>query len=451
MKIAKKYRRDDTGVALLVALFTVAIIALFGGVLAAISVRELKSSVSVNRASSALGIAEAGVQHGLQQIRQVGPFTTGLSALVPDKSADGFGRWMNPTDPKLPPSGADQFQGQLGTGGYSAYIIAMDPVDMPDKPQGLYKIVVMGTESRNAAVRQGTRQVEQDIEVQARDLPYGLYAEDSIQAGGTGQIKNMSVYTGGDIYWRSKITFQGIDQFNGGPTAAHAVGVIYRGNGKKGESNGPIHPPYANCEFPYDRDSKGGLYPVPWPCSPVPAPAYSPFSSKFDSSMLPTDSDGLTEEVYEALKQSAISSGTYFTHAANSTLVIQSPDLAPVKSKGIKFFVLYVDVTGTGAVSVKTGWGPQSIPPNPCDGSFGLIVIRGGDLRWENNEYWWGAAFVPEGEFSGAGSSQFVGTVMAKTIGSTGNITFSMDDCWQATIPGAFFSVHKLRWHERDR
>lgn len=461
--------REEHGVAMVIVVLAIVVVTVIGAGLVIAATRDLESSTSVQRASSALGVAEAAVQHAMQQLRVLGPSEDRLGLDVDDESPNGKGRWMHLTTPTVPPvadvDGDDfiGFTGEIGaTGRYTAYILEIDPVDLSANPtdkEGVYQIVATGLDRKDDPSRPGARTVEQFVRVRALDVPFSLFSQQDVDFGGTPTILSVSLYATGDVYYRSKVSVSGQDDFYGGPAAVHATGVIYRGNGQGNlAQNGPIHPPPAStkCDFPYDRDSVGASYTTydevtgTWTCSPGDTiPPYS--TSFFDESMLPFDPSGPSPDTYDFLKSLAQSSGIYIEHTANSTLNIHPTDLAGMPD----FFVLYVDVTGKGDVAIKSGWGDQTMPPdcNNYEGHFGIVVVRNGDLSWQNNEVWWGAGFVPEGEFSGSGSGQawFVGTLFARNIGNTGNLRFQLNDCWLNQAVGPFFTVSRLRWHESDR
>jgi len=492
VKFFKRLNRDESGVALILVLIAVVVVTVMGATLVIAGTRDLNSSTSVQRATSALGVAEAAVQHAIQTLKTVGPGQTELSKLdcnnaqtnatvpcYPDQSADGKGSWMNPTDATQPPADANQFVGSVGTTDlYRVWIEAIQPIQLTGTPPvriGIYRIVATGSDNRNNQVRPGTRRVEQNVRVRVLDIPFALFAKDGADFGGGPTTRNISVYSTGDILWRNKLSFQGTDLYYGGPTAAHATETIYEGNITGGGNNGPIHPPVANCNYPHDRDKFGDTYPVysstssTWSCSPAEKPPYS--SSFFTETMmkdLGIDPAGPTDDSYDLMRRLAQASGIYCTFSSSSQVIFQDNQTARTGcNRGTnaitdKFWVLFAEpaagFTGAINVSVKAKWGPQGDPNTVCnggayDGSFGIIVVRGGNLDYENNTTWWGAAFVPHGEFkaTGNGSAWFVGTVYAKTMNIAGNFRVTLNNCWLNRSVGPFFTVTRLRWHESDR
>ena len=497
MNKLRSLNRDESGVALILVLIAVVVVTVMGATLVIAGTRDLDSSTSVQRATSALGVAEAAVQHAIQTLKTVGPTQTELSKLdctnaqtnatepcYPDQSADGRGTWMHPTDATQPPAEADQFVGSVGTADvYRVWIEAIQPISLTSSPPvriGIYRIVAVGADNRNNQVRPGTRRVEQNVRLRILDIPFALFAQDGADFGGGPTTRAISVYSTGDILWRNKLSFSGTDLYYGGPTAAHATGTIYKGNITGGGNNGPIHPPpypanYANCNYPHDRDKDGGAYPdydpnsSNWSCFPATKPPYdSSFFSLDIMKALGIDPAGPTEDAYALMKRLAQTSGIYCAFDSSNQVIFQDnqskKDECTRGTNAIteKFWVLYAEpeagFTGAINVAVKAKWGPQGDPDTTCssdayDGSFGIIVIRGGNLDYENNTTWWGAAFVPEGEFkaTGNGSAWFVGTVYAKTMNIAGNFRVTLNDCWLNRSVGPFFTVTRLRWHESDR
>lgn len=493
MSSASRLRKDDSGVALILVLIAVVVVTVMGATLVIAGTRDLDSSTSVQRAASALGVAEAAVQHAIQTLKTVGPGQLELSRLdcnnaqtnavepcYPDQSADGKGRWMNQANATLPPAEADQFVGSVGTTDvYRVWIEAIRPIALTATPPvriGIYRIVAIGSDNRNNQVRPGTRRVEQNVRVRILDIPFALFAQDGMDLGGGPTTRTISVYATSDILWRNKLTFTGDDPYYGGPTAAHATGTIYQGNITGGGNNGAIHPPVANCTYPHDRDKDGGPYPVysttgsTWSCSAegkVKPPYNSSFFNRDMFEDLGINPDGPDPDSYDLMKRLAQTEGIYCTFNSKNTVNFDDKTLKPGCNRALnqitkKFFVLYAEqapgMSDPINVAIKTGWGPAGDPTTMCnsnayDGSFGIIVVRGGNIDYQNSDTWWGAAFVPEGEFTatGQGSAWFAGTVFAKTMKISGNFRVTLNSCWLNRSVGPFFTVTRLRWHESDR
>jgi hypothetical protein len=490
---------------MIVVILSVAVVTVLGGALVAVAIRDLESSGSVQRASTALGMGEAGVQHVLQKVKVEGPPQLGtdthrLQQCVADASDDNLGQFVNPDDVTMPPvepadstdtDNCGPYEGLVGNGKYTVYLV-MNPGDtlkLPEDTVGSFTINAVGFDRVDNPTRPGERTVQQSIRVQLLDLPFGLFAADGSNNNGTPTVLNQSLWTLGDVKFRDKIDFDadcpefptGCDLFYGFdssvgecivspsgtskcPAAVHAAGTIYKGNGNAGAQNGPIHAGGpVNCNFPYDRDELGGtIEPPPWPCA-SPIPPYSSTKIFDPDTQFPFDTSGPDPDVYQILKEIAIGNGTYCNYTDNNQLNLGAGAVDPdcpidIDAHDPGFMVVYIDASsGAGDIAIKTGWGIQTNDPAnvPCDpeGNFGIIVVRNGNMSWQNNETWWGAIFVPEGEFSGtgAGDAWIVGTVFAKTMDSTGNVRFQLNDCWVNDLSGPFFTVSRIRWHEADR
>lgn len=511
---------DERGIAMVVVILAVMVVTILGASLFVSSVRDLDSSTSVQRASTALGIAEAGVQRALLALKTFGPTSKNISKLYADDScapdpnvpscqdsvSPGQGRWMNPDDPNtalnertVTPTVTDHFVGNAGTGFYRTYIRAVNPIKLPSVREGVYEIVSVGFDRRDRPTRPGERTVQQFVRVELHDLPFGLFSQSTVDLGGNPKVLNESLWVDGDVFQRNKVSFTaespadpdckypvGCDLFYGWdgalcgespagadkcPNTVHATGTIYKGNGTGGDATqGPIHRApfpagYQNCEFPYDRDSKGGPYSPPgWTCAPTsPDPPYSSSLAPMIQDF-PFKTEGPSDDTYQFFKQIAQASGTFCTHSSSATLIIQGngTGACDIDKNTIPegFFVLYVEATpGAGDVAVKFGWGQQSDQPDQlpaCDpqGNFGVVIVRNANLDWQTNETWWGAIFVPEGTFFGSGTGAggwIVGTIFAKNITWKGNSKVQLNDCWIDDIAGPWFSVSRLRWHESDR
>lgn len=527
--------RDEEGVAVIVVLLAVVILSALGASLAISSIRDLDTTTSVRRASSALALAEAGVSHAMEMLKNGQPLPQPLSTVLPDQSPDGRGQWMHPScaldlsdpvnaaaceagplayvagDPARPgpyvgvPSGSD--------GQYTAFIAVETAVNVEARTEGFYRIVSTGMDRRNSATRPGVSTVWQDVRIQALEIPFTMFAEFDYRVGGQNVVlRNLSAYTGRDMLFRDSLTFQatpagfsnpcpvawptGCDLMylhdrdaegllygkETGPAAAHSLRTIYKGNGANNLANGPIHPgppptPTVNCLYPYDRDGLGGAWPATWPCVVAGPPPYedlgpcpagvAPKNLGSCIVRLPFNPDLPNETTYQQLKAIAKRTNTYCEPAScfaggTGTLTIQNSDLPDPNTT--KFFVLYVEGRDV-SIAQSTQWGPQVRPPenlSPCTNHMGIVVVRNGKLTWNATEIWWGAAFVPEGEFSGGGGggspspdpnagAWVVGTVKADSIGSTGNIKFQLNNCWKVSMPGFNFSVTRERWHQPNQ
>lgn len=302
--------RDESGVAMLVVLFAVIVVSVMGSALVISAVRDLESSISVQRSSTALGIAEAGVQHAIAQLREKGPIAGGIAKCVQDESADGgWGQWMHPTDKTLPPffdpndpnaastnpnsrpTNCGPYVGHVGLGRYTAYIVgdsAESLIKLPERRVGTYRVDAEGFDRRDNPGRPGERTVEQNLRVETVAVPFSLFAKTQMDLSGTPTVFQESIYTEGNISRRDLINFQapsplpadcpypeGCDLYYGWnaaegkcsaspaapnapcPVAANAAGSI-------SDQFGDIHPPRNappgpaekadDCKYAYDRD-----------------------------------------------------------------------------------------------------------------------------------------------------------------------------------------------------
>ncbi|MGH2706202.1 MAG: hypothetical protein ACRDJ4_14290 [Actinomycetota bacterium] len=525
---------DESGIALIVVVLAMVVVSVLGVSLTISATRDLETSTSVQRASSSLAVAEAGVQHALAEVRENPLPGSNLTAVRSDDSLDatapkvaGQGFWMDPAAPKNPP--ADPFQGNVGPSGrYTAYVKVIDEVDVDNKiPPGRYRIVSAGVDRRDSPTRPGLTTVQQDVLIAALDIPFSMFSLSTLSQNGTPTLRSISVYAQDSVFHRSadppKPVFSppsppypdnypnecpwpvGCDIFYSGvggaklPVAIHTLGTTYKGGLTKVKDQ--IHPPAetSGCQppydpkdqFPFDRDNKGGPYPNPWPCPAAlgPAPAYpttpwigpkceDPAQTENVGSCLkelPFDPTLPLPDTYRQLRAIAKRTNTYCKHASPSVLPIADPppsktcvddtgntvqisdNIQALKAAGQKFFVLYIDSAPTsGPLDVNLTWGTQANPPEsaPCDGSMGIIVVRNGNVKWNNAGNWWGAIFVPEGDFKGsgaAGTGWIIGTLKAGKISDAGNIRIQLNRCWKNAIPGFAFSISRLRWHESDR
>jgi hypothetical protein len=347
----------------------------------------------------------------------------------------------------------------------------------------VYRIHSTGVTGGGPAAR--TLQV--DISAKLASFPIGVYG-DEIDTSGDPGIHHESVYTKNCITGRSQdgasgsgLSFDAApDNYDWGydlPEAAHAASYISTTNNCTSSDSvhatgrGLANPYCANSTasgnrydyFPYDQDAAGGDL-TGTPCynmwtSPVTGKQYAT-TSKFtmqDLYAVGYHPQGLTPAEYDALKQQAQATGTYFS-STPSRSDIQSA-LAPITSTGTS--VLYIDGTG-GTVS----FGPGDVPSQffrasdltaSCTTFTSLVVVvRNASMKYNatghsgSDPSLVASFFVPEGTYSGQGSAQILGTIFASKVEMSGTQDFRMDQCFASNPPSLLLTLSQVKYHEVD-
>jgi len=451
-----------------------------------VTMNNLENTRRDRQALAALATSEAGVARAISLLR-----TGNLGALKCDVPSDGSA----PTDPDCLgttqswSSSVAPMQVRLdGTAGscttssdcYRVWIGTVRPYvpncpgrhATPPRPcTGLYRVHATGVSGNGP----GARQVVADVEVQPYAYPMGVFAENFAGNGQLG-IHKQSLFTNGCVQNRVKDNGGGsgvrfdwdatnsrpvLDLIYDQPSAAHATGEISTSNNScgTGSGGGPIHSASVKCntDFAWDQSGSGGPLATTSPC-------YGKYT-RSDLSVYPTSSAftstelaqvygyrprGLTDAQFDALRSQAVSQGSY-----NITPGNVSARLTALLAQGVTSPVLYWD---TGNVSLKQNDFPasfaRSLSTDPgCTSNSVTIVVVGGDLSYQggNTSPWLSAAiFVPDGELTGQGGRNTIGTVFAQNIDLGGNVDFYMDQCFAANPPGAVVEAEVVDWREAD-
>lgn len=364
--------RNERGVAMVTVLLIAAVLTVTSSTAAFITIREFGATNDDLRATRALAFAEAGIDRSLLAIRATTNFNWNDLVLAGCTVA-GI------TYPK------QTLVATIGEGSYEVEIErenapASCPASVPS-PRDAQKVWITSTGRHPEA----TRRVRQHIEVQWRNLPIGLYAEQGADGGGSGDVTDVSLITGGEIQRRDQISFVGFDKFYKigdfypdsddprnrwlpgfytsadlalpMPAAAHAAGgsIIAtngtvehtstttspncRFNGNKGTNgqslwdgskSAPTSPTVSSgCTSP--PENANNAWTLPFPNGAIISKRYPPtlnFQEADLARLAPTPR--LTKEEYEFLKSTAKSSGLYCTATtATDFTSCEGPGTAP--------------------------------------------------------------------------------------------------------------------------
>ncbi len=439
-------------VVLVIALLAVVSIAFTTAV-----ITGLDNSSGNRRSSRFTAEADAGIDH---TIRKLGELSVGEL----NQCTNGIPLTSTPTVP------GDANYNQCTTvgsfGSDEDYITVITPTDgkaqlaPPTVVEGFYTIVSQVFDKSDDFVRR----VDQTVKVSLLQMPTGIFAH-NIDGGGTPSFSSVSMFTDGYVKGRKFMTFEDTaDLFykadDGSDIGAgvHAVGAIY----EKTNGTDPIHPPFLNCDYPYDEDANGGdttTFPACTPSLNFAVPSDSLFTIEDLYEVVDPDAPALDEDTYAQLKERAISQGTYWGQLSGpETINANDPKLPADPDPDAVYYLEYPSQQANNRVS----WKPTpiglcevndsgDIVTPVADRKNGTIVVRNGGLKINAGTTIYGAIFVPEGEFSGQGTSQITGTLWADTIGSIGTIGFELNDCWLDNMPSVFTVPTLLHYQIVDR
>lgn len=488
--------RQEAGVAMITVLFVGATMAVLTTSAALMSVKGLRSATQDKSSAQALVAAEAGLERLLLDVA---------------RGDVGYGSMQSAgcaTPPvTLPP-------GTLGPGTYDVQLTIYEPGQSPKVPDSpwtantknsapclvrstnLFAITATGRQAG------GTRVVRQivSVVVGSTKLPLGIYA-DRIDANGNPTMKNISVFTAGDVIGRGKFAMVGTDSYfrmrdvynqsafpaftwTGGrtwdsfiPAAVHATGEIYA---KTAGTRGREHPPAANCSANDTRN--GGLaYQSEWDGSACSGCANAgaitadcgglggyPPTARFTSTDLAriAQTRNFTETEYANLRAAAKASGILCEFALSkctkagvvgpAQTTWNTADLPTGNASFVAYFEFpYSTNTTANRITWKATWraisGVMCNPDDPADNRSVVVVVRNGSFDFGGSSALTGAVMVPEGDFDSSGTPVLHGSVTARTFRVRGNATFESSACFAGTLPTMLAEITPLGWSEIDR
>ncbi len=491
--------RDERGIAMMTVMLVGAALTVVTMTAAVLSIRGLRATAADGQSARAMAAAEAGLERFMLDVKRgtigVGAMKEAGCASAPIALAPGTlgpGTYnvkltiYEPSQPNKVPA--------------SPWSIANDSVSpCTNHTSNLYAITATGTQGS------GTRVVRQLLRVVPgkSKFPLGIYA-DRIDANGNPTMRNISVFTAGDLVGRGKISMSGTDEnytmkdvysqttfssfaWSGGlswdskiPAAVHATGEIYV---KGANQRGREHPPAPNCTA---NDTRNGGYSrqSEWDGSACMGcvsdgaitsdvcgglPGYPP-TARFTQADLDRIAQvrNLTEDEYANLKSTAQGSGIYcnFDAGVNQCWKAGVAGAADTTWQdgelptGSNSFVAYFDFPySSNATNNWITWsatwkaisGVMCNATNPSDNRSIVIVVRNGNFRLMGNAQVTGAVLVPEGDFDSAGTPLLHGSVTARSFRVRGNATFESSSCFASTLPSTSGEVAPAGWTEIDR
>ncbi len=464
--------RLDDGAALVSVLYLLVALTAITTTVAVVATNNIISSGRDQQATAALATADAGVSQALQFIRANGvgqlrclesdsaPTPVNACATTPATSAQ---RWSSPVNPQQVRLDGTVGNCVTGEACYKVWISAVTRYDPPAVKTGTYRIHSTGYFGGGP----GAKAIVVDVEATPTSFPVGVFGESLDGNGGT-RIFNESLFTRDCVSPRhtgsgNGTRFQGNDPYWDQPAAANTTSFVSTSN-NCGES-GKIHGT-AVCvtgtgnALVNDRDSQGGPVPAGSPCYRT--------HTRSDGSTYP-DGDttkftladlqrygyrpgGLSDAEYDALKVQAQGLGLHNPTDAQLTAGLDAAVAADV-SHPVVYFDNGSDVS-LKRTDVPTVFARDPNVAGPCNAPYALVVVvRHADLTYQGGTSDWRsmAMFVPEGDFTGNGGYNVVGTLFANNISLGGNENWQLDSCFVDNMPGPLMRVTTTTFREDDR
>lgn len=476
--------RGEDGLGVISVVMVTALIT--GLMLTAVSltVGNLGNASRDRQALAALATSEVGVAQAVQFLR-----STNLSGLTCFEPAPGQPAGPTCQGGPAPSWTSEAHPRQLRTDSVpGACVPQVDCVEVwistvapyvPDCPgrrqtppvacSGTYRVHATGISGGGPA----RRALAVDVQVTPYPFPMGVFAE-SFSGNGNVGMHRISLFTNGCMINRQRddrpgsgVQFEydqaagrpALDLVYGRPAAAHATGEVSTSNRScsGGGGGGPIHRPGAPChpDFRFDQSGSGGALAAGDGCRGSYAPTGYPTSSAFDAAELKRYGyrpRGLTDAQYDVLRAQAQAQGTY-----NLAPGAVTGALSAAAAAGNRSPVLFWDDRD---VDLRSPHFPASFL-RPLDDTVGCtsssvtiaVTGAGHDLAYQGGNtapYLAASIFVPDGQLSGQGGRNTIGTVFAQTIDLGGNVDFHMDRCFASNPPAAVLEASVVNFREDD-
>jgi len=419
--------QDETGAAIITTLLVMVVVTGMGAVVVQVASANLRNAGRDRVAGGALGAAEAGLVAGQAYLQ--GPAGISTLACSTPTTTCATNPWGNANSPY-------ELTIDSSRKAY-VYLVTEQAFNPPTVKKAVYRIYSTGTTGTGP----GTVKLEQQVSAEPFSFPIGVYA-DQVSAAGNGSVHRETFFTAGCVTQRNKMTFEGIDQWYGHPAGVYSAQWITDSNNNcSATDNKNIHKSgVCNTSFPYDRDLQGGAL-ASTACASVPnAITTSYFDDAELANTFGNQARGLTPAQYAALKTRAQSMGQYYT-----TTSYTAPDPAVYPNA-----VMYFKLGTNDKVMIQTQLNAYSY--DSCGTRSLIIVIEGGDLHINSGANITAAIFLPDGTYTGNGTSQIHGTLYAADIEKfNGTADFALDPCFFANLPGGLLTVSPMQFRVDDR
>ena len=477
-------RRDERGVALVTVLFVGAVMTVTVSAAAVIAVTEFRAAGRDRGATSALALAEAGVDRTMQWMRSnrvpwryiVLSGCTGSIAGVAYNTVT--------------------LHGQIGTGSYTAQVTRADnctpaPTSVPS-PRSVQSIVITSTGCTNntagnaCPTSASKRVVRQQVALSSRELPVGVSAS-RIDARGNPTFQNIIVIARGIVNTRQQVIVSGTDPYYekedfypcaSGQTApacfpadtdnvgdmrasVHSTDRIWLKPNGTDEHAGSIN--CSQAQYVWDGSATGGTGVSGCGAYVYPNRPSTSLFTEADADRVATD-PRLTEEDHLFYRQIAQSAGLYcgnYNPAASNTCTRAGAAATvggPIDAADVTglpgFYVVYVEFPAGGDPQRNILTWNVSNMSGHCTSTTAatagfILIVRNGSVEINTSSF--GAIFAEDGRTEMGGNTRFEGTVATQFLRTRGSPTFCNSQRWVDALPGAFINVIPTQWSEVDR
>lgn len=451
----------DGGAAIVAVLLLLAALTAITTTVATVAVNDTISSSRDRQSGAAFATADAGVAYALEYIRN-----NSLDALscaenrtpaTPDSCA-GNPSISNPTNPvKVRVKGAGPCIANDTC--YDVWIGFVAKYNPPAVKVGRYRIHSVGRSGGGP----GTKALSVDVRVTPASYPIGVYGTRLVGNGGT-SVNNEMLFTQDCVSPRyngsgNGMRFEGVDPYWGEPASANSTEQVSTANNCG--SSGFVHndgPCPTSPALRFDRTRTGGAISDGSPCSfqytkPDGTLGFRDttfFSLEILKQEYNYQAGGLTDSQYKSLKARAQSLNTY--NAPAGTLAAR---LSAAVAAGVAQPVAYYENLSEVSLSSTDIPSPTfaRAPGGTCTPHSVVIVVRNGNLTYQGGQSEWRdlALFVPEGNFTGNGGYNILGTLFTQQLSITGGQRFELDPCFIKNLPGPVLDLKVTGFREDDR
>lgn len=439
-----KLRKDESGVALALAVIMIVLISVMGAGLLVFVRNDLEAVIEVNRGQRAFETAEAGVQAARRQI------LSNAAESIYDSNTDGNSDWAYVGGPGGP--GKDlTFNGntvnvkiqyllpstnssQLSLPDYAPKLVPSPQTDYSE-PEDYFKVIAEGTSG------DARRKIEAIFRTADVGVPKSYYTPGNVTIAGSACIDSVSVFALGDITFTgtggctlpdgSKSHIKGTDLTNGNwyspPFNTTARTVDLAGVGAKGTITGST--------ALGTRDFDTTTYPRFIQKNPPDgSQTSSQISFPFDYALPDTD----------FLRDIAKANGTYYEVSGGTVSLTSWPANSDAST------VVFYKFTSTSANTLR--WDvPGTCTDNPP--KQGVLVVENGNFTTQPNKALFRGAVVVRGGDVADGTSDDTGkTCLEGFINAEGNVKIAGNVTPMSTSalgkrPG-FYGVKTWSWRE---
>lgn len=413
-----------------------AVLMVIGAGIYYIGTGEQKMSRADEQGGQAFYYAEGGIENAINILSYAGTEEQ-MTQLRADDSSNGYGYLMDPlaadrqdpTDPLVMNIGDESFTVWADLTDENGDHCTGCGLDITSDQPSYVLITAEGTSS------EGYRKLQQMVKLEPVDYPLTLFVDGDAQINGTPELNDQSIYVGGDVFGREKITVSGDDLVTGEPAAVFATGRIFaKSNGDRtaiyredGSESRWWEPAYQ-----YDRDTNG------------------PTGNRFTNDDLAEypGTSRLSDTQLATLKSMAQSSGYY--ESASGGFNLQQSDL-PSQDGDI---VIYVEFPNgdpdDNEINMKFTW------PEYGNEGTALVIVENGSVRMTGSAIGnlQGVVYCPDGPVraDGSGNGDFTGFIWGKGMVNIGNFPFNMTEEFMDDPPFFLWTVtREASWTEVDR